>query len=100
MIDKFDELVLSSTWVFAKTMPEIPHEYITRHKTDRNVFEWAVQFIRDYGFTAYWGTQPLQYFIRGDYYYWTMGSPVENTIIINRAELAKYKLVKGVWSIA
>ena len=72
-------------WIFAKTMPENPHEYTLRREWASDAdFVRAVLFIREHGyqnlFEGRWYTQ----LDVGEHTYWTMGAPVEETILINR----------------
>ena len=32
-----------------------------------------------------------------DHYYWTMGAPVEETTVLNRAKLSDYQLIYNAW---
>lgn len=80
-----------SAWIFAKTMPEIPHEYTVRGRTaasDEEFFE-MVRHIRENGYVRPWGRYRNTYLEIPDdsgvcWRYWTMGNPVEETTIINR----------------
>ncbi len=45
-------------WIFAKTMPKWPHEYIVRERVDEELFERLVRHIRTHG---YEGDLPLNY---------------------------------------
>lgn len=75
-------------WIFAKTMPQHPHEYIVRHKVqDDNSFDAMVRFIRQQGQPKVWGKRLFLYWEHDGHVYWTMGWPVDQTIIINRAIL-------------
>lgn len=79
--------IASAEWVFAKTMPQSPHWYTLRRTNDEQAFEHAVLDIRAYGYTRrYQGYDYTSYDIDG-YYYWTMGAPLGETILINRARL-------------
>jgi hypothetical protein len=76
-------------WIFAKTIPENPHEYTLRREWRSDTgFVRAVRFIRDHGyrnlFEGRWYTQ----LDIGAHTYWTMGAPVEETILINRKKIA------------
>jgi len=76
-------------WIFAKTMPENPHEYTLRREWPSDAdFVRAVLFIREHGyqnlFEGRWYTQ----LDIGEHTYWTMGAPVEETILINRKRIA------------
>ena len=67
-------------------MPHIPHEYTLRRRTpDEATFERFVVFIREHGYTKLWKGDPHQYFDLDGWKYWTMGAPLEETILINRA---------------
>ncbi len=84
--ESFNEFVSSSEFQFAKTMTETPHEYTLRRKAARDDrFAEAVQFIRDNGFCRRFASRFYTYYRLGDYVYWTMGAPVDETILINRA---------------
>jgi hypothetical protein len=80
------ELIQRSRWIFAKTMPENPHYYMLRKESDDGEFVRFVEIIRQYGYQyqyeGYWYTVLNVY----DWYYWTMGAPMEETILINRKE--------------
>ncbi len=71
-------------WVFAKTMPEIPHCYIVRDslsENDKKLFDEFDMFIRKNGYTTKYYSKQYTYFNVGNYRYWM----IEN--ILNRAEL-------------
>ena len=72
---------------FAKTMPDAPHWYTLR-KTWENDEEFVtcVQFIRDHGNVEYFWGKPYTKLEHGGYKYWSMGYPLDVTILINRAE--------------
>jgi hypothetical protein len=80
------EFIASSKWTFAKTMPEWPHEYIVREKVDRVLFESLVRHIRQHGFEGHFYQRVLIYFAENGLLYWTMGEPMEETMIINRCK--------------
>lgn len=91
--DNLKEFIKACTWTFAKTMPEWPHEYIVRDKVgDKELFEAMVRHIRQYGFEGRFYNKILIYFAEDGLLYWTMGRPIEETIIINRCkEEASYE---------
>jgi hypothetical protein len=78
------KFIYSSKWIFAKTMPEWPHEYIVRGKVDENLFEQLVLHIRNNGYEGMFYRKKITYFDEGDKVYWTMGSPLKETTVINR----------------
>jgi hypothetical protein len=85
-ITDFKNFIESSSWIFAKTMPQNPHWYTLRKNCPDSVFCDAVTFIREQGKRVYLkGRTYIQYVI-DDYTYWTMGNPMEQTILINRVK--------------
>lgn len=81
-----EKALLSKQWTFAKTMPQNPHEYTLRKKWTGDVpFEAVVQFIRDHGYKVRFGRSDYMCFDIGEHRYWTMGAPLSDTILINRA---------------
>jgi len=77
-------------WIFAKTMPQNPHEYTLRkHWEHEDEFCEAVELIRKFGYHAkFKGRSYIQFNVL-DKFYWTMGAPIEETILINRASTNK-----------
>lgn len=82
-------------WTYAKSMPWVPHEYVVRHKWDSGLdWEAVVQFMRDHGRPMTWGRKPPKpYFDAGEWRYFTMGSPLSETTVINRERIAGSKAV-------
>jgi hypothetical protein len=73
---------------FAVTMRRYPHWYTLRKEwTDDEAFKKIVQFIRDNGYIEYFWRKPFTMFNLGEYKYWTMGNPIEDTTLINRAKI-------------
>ena len=86
------EFIGRHEWTFAKTMPDNPHEYVVRKKVDSEAdFDAFVRFIRENGEARVWGKGRSRrlylYWQHGGHVYWTMGWPVDETIIINRARV-------------
>jgi len=66
----------SHDWVFAKTMPENPHEYTTKRSWgDQREFEWTCLLIRARGHKAKFRGSTYIELQLGDCVYWTMGWP-------------------------
>ncbi len=93
MTEELKKFIEKSRWIFAKTMPESPHYYIVRSGENEDNFVALVKYIRENGFQAYYGsfTHPFTYLEYNGYRYWTMGNPLPETTIINRAEIALYE---------
>jgi hypothetical protein len=83
--DELREFANSVNWTFAKTYAKTwPHEYIVRNQVDENLFVKLVKHIREHGYQGTFYKKAITYFDEAGMVYWTMGEPVEETIIINR----------------
>jgi hypothetical protein len=93
---KLNRFIETQRWVFAKTYADFcPHEYVTLESVEnKKSFYDFVLYIREHGFEAVYGTRNGLYFVVGEYYYWTMGAPISETTIINRAKLSDWDFVK------
>lgn len=79
-------------WIFAKTMPENPHWYtLLKDWGNPDAFYNAVEYIREHGYQEKFGWRYYTYFDLNEYKYWTMGAPVEDTILINKARNGHHK---------
>lgn len=84
------DLVPDLPWKFAETMPDIPHSYVVRGKTlDEESFVRAVRVIRTFGEPGKFYNTTRVYLTHGDRKWWTMGAPIEDTVIINTATTEK-----------
>lgn len=84
--DILKDFIKTVPWTYAKTMPNWPHEYIVRNKVDENLFIQMVKHIRENGYQGSFYQKPIIYFEQDGLVYWTMGAPIEDTIIINRCK--------------
>jgi hypothetical protein len=83
--DDLREFVNSAQWTFAKTYAATwPHEYIVRNKVDESLFIALVTHIRTHGYEAQFYQRTFTYFDLGEHVYWTMGEPLDETMIVNR----------------
>lgn len=81
---EFAEHVENKNWIFAKTMPQNPHWYILRKNMDDKLFSEMVLAIREHGeIETYWKSRYTVLNVNGCKY-WTMGAPLEETILINK----------------
>ena len=90
---EFRQFIQHRKWRYAKTMPQWPHEYTVRKfedpEEDQALFEAAVLYIREHGEKRKFeptGNSSVYVDIDGRQY-WTMGAPVRETIVLNRAWL-------------
>jgi len=84
-IEAFRSFVATVPWQFAKTMPENPHWYTLRKHCNEVSFINAVEFIRAQGQVRMFKSRPYTEYDCDGWTYWTMGSPIDQTILINRA---------------
>lgn len=93
--DQFSKFVVGSRWQFAHSMPYVPHCYTKRiwsaENGEEKLFEDAVMFIRENGVKEGYGKREFVYYYLDDKKYWTMGSPLDETILINRAFIKSKK---------
>lgn len=93
-IEEFKLFVNSQRWIFAKTYAQkSPHEYcLRRNVISDDVFCGAVNFIRENGFPVkYFGREYICFALDGRLY-WTMGEPIDKTILINRNNIRDYEI--------
>ena len=99
--EQMKRFVSQFDWIFAKTYAEIcPHEYIVKTKIDNSYwkdFEAVVEYIRHAGFEASYNQRIGKYYVLDVNYYWIMGDPISDTIILNRAKLSDYHLEGNHW---
>jgi len=80
--------IASVLWTYAKTMPDWPHEYIVRERVDEEMFIRLVEHIRNHGYEGKFFSRPITYFDHDGMTYWTMGAPLDETMIVNRCKKA------------
>ena len=85
--DPLRHFVDSCQWTFAKTYADTwPHEYIVRKNVNEDLFVRLVGHIREHGYEGRFYRMRITYFEEGGLVYWTMGSPIEETTIVNRCK--------------
>ena len=86
--DRVRRFISSHDWIFAKTYADTyPHEYVVLERLPKDwvpEFYWLVVVIRQYGLSERFFRKHFQYLYIDGYKYWTMGSEVGKTKIINR----------------
>jgi hypothetical protein len=84
-VARIAELVAAHPWVFAKSMPDNPHEYSVRKAWAVEAdFVWVVEAIRRLGYRLKHNRSWYVVLAVGPHIYWTMGSPIRSTFLINR----------------
>jgi hypothetical protein len=83
---EIQDFIQHAQWKFAKSMPQMPHWYTLRScASDESAFERFVMHVRLVGYKERFGKTWYTYLNIGEWKYWTMGSPLKATILINRA---------------
>lgn len=100
-LEMLGRALLPRRWIFAKTMPRNPHWYTLRREWgDDALFNEVVAMMRRISYTEYFWGKPYQMVNINGYKYWTMGAPIQETILINRKPLslvADYDQIAGVY---
>ena len=86
-LEQAKTFIRANKWKFASTMKFIPHWYVVRDRCDEEQFVDFVRFIREHGVERRFGKRTFIYFDDDGFTYWTMGNPLPETTIINRAKL-------------
>ena len=86
--DSPEEFVHTVGWQFAKSMPEIPHEYTLRGKRSAGIdpppvewHDWMVDYIEENGYRAKWHGRWFTYLELDGFKYWPLPG------VINRERL-------------
>lgn len=80
------ELLEAHPFRNAKTAVKNPHAYTLRDEwRHKDQFEAVVKFIREKGELIHFWKKPYIILTMNGYRYWSMGSPVPQTLLINRA---------------
>lgn len=81
------EKLEKASYRYAYTMPQWPHHYTLRKTWEKDEdFVEAVNYIREHGVPEMFGRHRRIYLYHKGYKYWTMGNPIDQTILINRAK--------------
>ena len=87
--------IARAPWQVAKTMPEIPHEYIVRWQMPRHEFEAFARHVLEQGRLGRWFRVERRYFDVGDHRYWVMTTDVSEAMVINRELITDSKVWFG-----
>lgn len=88
--EEINSFIAGHAWQFAKTMVHTPHSYVVKERCrSAEEFERFVMHIRRHGYKRKFGRACYTYLdwpVDGVVHiFWTMGAPLDRTIIINRA---------------
>lgn len=88
-VQALKDFIRSSPWVFAKTMPECPHEYTTRRNAkDVEAFNAFSLAILTTGKPEPYNGWYRPYLYVDGHKYWVMSNNPNTTSLINRQALA------------
>jgi hypothetical protein len=97
---ELQEWMASVQWIYAKSMPNHPHEYTLKREQDEELFERVVRTVWDHGYDRSYLRRPWRSLDVGNFYVWVhtlpepgMSAPLENTILVNRAPRVQERLV-------
>jgi hypothetical protein len=80
VLDVVRPFIAKSLWIYARTMPEHPHEYVLRRNSyiDGREEEFVnfAELIRQYGYTGRFYRKKLVYLNVDQHRYWSMGNPI------------------------
>jgi hypothetical protein len=78
----------SLSFQFARTMPEIPHEYVVRSPDNEVAYVALFGAIMEYGVYENWAGRRKRYLYPGDgRKYWTMTTKLHESRVINRMKI-------------
>ena len=84
---------MSLQFQFAKTMADIPHQYVRRSRDNEQEYAELFHRIAEHGVWEEFQGKPCRYYYPGDAYkYWRMTDELSESRIINRAAVA------AIWS--
>jgi hypothetical protein len=92
-LEEVDQYIKKVDWKKAKTYRKTaPHEYTIRdwRKDLDDEFVGFAKLIRRIGTEERFYSKTFLYFYHGDYKYWTMGDPLEATVVLNRCLIKDY----------
>jgi hypothetical protein len=79
--------IAANEWTYAKTYPQCPHYYVVveRATSQFDCLRFVAQ-IRRIGYAHKFFRATLKYLDVDEWYYWSMGWPIDETEVLNRAE--------------
>ena len=91
--EEMREWMASVRWIYAKTMPDHPHEYTLKREQDPVRFAAVARTIWECGYDRHYLRRPWRTLIVGDYICWVWtrpegprhSFPEQDTILVNRA---------------
>ncbi|MDI9434517.1 MAG: hypothetical protein QM396_00745 [Euryarchaeota archaeon] len=94
-IERIIRYIKSVHWKNARSYAKYaPHEYTVREWNPDldSEFVFFVEFIREHGYKEKFGSRYYTYLDIADFKYWTMGSPIPETVVINRTVIPEKRV--------
>jgi hypothetical protein len=98
--EELQEWMSSVRWIYARSMPNHPHEYTLKREQDEELFERVVRTIWDHGYDRSYLRRPWRSLDVRDHFIWVhtepkprMPVPLEDTVLVNRALRVQERLV-------
>lgn len=88
-MEKVLKAIENLDFVFAKSMPKIPHCYTVKDDKNKNDYETLFYYILNNGYVEKFYGKEYKYCDIGEYKYWIMSDDVKISKIINRKEIKK-----------
>ena len=89
------QFAAKSKFIFAKTLAHNPHSYVLRKNSVSSEFSRFVELIRKYGYRSRYGKSYYTVLNIDEFYFWFMGWPTEQTILVNRKSRKPYTTKNG-----
>ena len=84
-------VINSLSFRFARTMPEIPHEYVVRSPDNEAAYVALFSAIMEDGVYERWAGRHKRYLYPGDgWKYWAMTTKLQESRVINRMKIVDY----------
>lgn len=79
---------LETQWYITARTEANPHQYCLRKSWRGNTsFIRVAEIIREYGYVEWFWKKPYMMLNMGEFKYWTMGWPLDVTVLINRTKI-------------
>jgi hypothetical protein len=92
--DSVSTFIAAARWKASKHVK--PHEYTHRDWGDVEAFYELVKLIRTAGYDGVFQKRKYRYLDIGEFTYWTMGAPIEFTVIVNRQRMEEQPAASAV----
>ena len=86
------ELLEAAAWIYAKSMPQWPHEYTLRKTWEEDdQYARVFRYIHEHGYDRKFYRKTFRSLIVGDYYYWPMTDDINKSLLMNRSNNPEFR---------